>query len=653
MNDGEPTLLSTERDRILLPDGRRRQLLQVGAGSLLASLVGCGGGGESEATPTRPPSAQPAGKYRCDQVRLFQPIPRKEEPTHLPGGQPYSWLQHGATYEYVDLKGGWPWDNAGGDWIDKNLLRMGNAPWFSFTADKASGSAAVYAYAVDVTEALKKIRNDGRWNALILRSSGAPRTIASLQQTIHPKPVIEVTYDDDSSATLNCLFAANFSPGSVLTNSADPKHAIPVALEFEIPTKSVRQAMMRLTVTEHWSGSAPVISGFVLDPPVNRSHVEWGLAAAHGRLDIGLDSDTNIIGVHRYADGALYQDFVVPGPKNTGAEREFDPAIFGTGPTDRTKLPHAGLGKWINAESAFDTYQHFSLVSSSYTGEGFEPLVPGLGAMRIEMRAQAGIGEGAVVGYSGTTASVAKIYLPEPEFGVLKRLFVRYYMRLGKPYATPFSKRHQVYNELGGSPSWSDLGGKIGITPAHDTTYGGVSGTSGGGYGWQMRLGWADCDTGIGGPNENAIGLGLHTYDFQFNNLPGHRYSTDAPRNTQFGQRGGLAGTLYPGFWYCIEMEVDLNTVMDDAPGFLADGAVRMWIDGRLSYERSGMVMRSLPLYSPSVVSETNLRPVRQLGHRDLWLNWFHGGKTQNTLDRHLFFTGLAWGKRYIGPMLV
>ena len=85
-------------------------------------------------------------------------------------------------------------------------------------------------------------------------------------------------------------------------------------------------------------------------------------------------------------------------------------------------------------------------------------------------------------------------------------------------------------------------------------------------------------------------------------------------------------------------------------PGYLEDGAVRIWIDGRLVFERTAMVMRFLPLHA-AAADPSKLRPVRQLGHRDLWFNWFHGGKTYNPIDRTLFLTGLVWGREYIGPM--
>ena len=104
---------------------------------------------------------------------------------------------------------------------------------------------------------------------------------------------------------------------------------------------------------------------------------------------------------------------------------------------------------------------------------------------------------------------------------------------------------------------------------------------------------------------------------------------------------------LYADQWYCIETELKL---MPGAPGYVADGELRAWVDGRLAFERTGMVFRTQPIadlaYDPQ-----RLRPCRDLGIRGLWLNWFHGGKTVATFDRTTFYTGLVWAQDYIGPM--
>lgn len=253
-----------------------------------------------------------------------------------------------------------------------------------------------------------------------------------------------------------------------------------------------------------------------------------------------------------------------------------------------------------------------------------------------------------VVGYSGTLAGNGMIFLPESLFGRLGRIFVRYYVRIGTPYAPTANQRYEVYNNPGSS-DWTTMAGKFGIGPDHTTSYGGVSGTSGGGHGWQMRLIWADCDAGTAGPDEGGWGTGFHLYDFAYNNPPGHQLGGDSA-SERWGKIGGSGGVLYSGQWYCIETELKLNTVSNSGSGFTPDGELRAWVDGRMVYERTGMVFRTLPLVSAPYNSEL-LRPCRELGVRGLWLNWFHGGKTLASMDRTLFYTGLVWAKNYIGPM--
>jgi hypothetical protein len=406
----------------------------------------------------------------------------------------------------------------------------------------------------------------------------------------------------------------------------------------------VASAKLRFVVTDHWSGQQPSIDGFLLDPPINADPVRPGLAQGTAALDAGLDTHPDVIGVHRYLDGRPLADFVQPGQTPFTSEHLFDPAIYGTGPEDRSRLPHAGLGKWLNAGPPM------ALVPSSYQGDGFAPLVPGLGALRLQMPATPGVQDGSVVGNDGTLGGHARILLPEPLFGRLDRLFVRYYVRLGLPGNGPRPPRPHVLHRPG-QDVWTQLSGKFGIGPDHSTREGGVSGTSGGGAGWQMRLAWYECDAEQGGPDEGGWAAGFHLYDFQSNNPVGHRYGQDQPPQfDRWGQRGGTGGLLYAGHWYCIETELKLNTVVPAMPGFLPDGELRAWLDGRLVYEQSGMVFRSLPLKNPPY-HPSHLRACRELGVRGLWLNWFHGGQTVNTVDRTLFYTGLAWARQYIGPM--
>jgi len=427
---------------------------------------------------------------------------------------------------------------------------------------------------------------------------------------------------------------------SVMPDTIAAKFSLPLFAEFHRPTRPIKSAILSFEVVEHWSGRDTDIRGFLLDPPLNSDPVQHG-------------TGTGIQGRHDYTDGTALDDFLHPQAINHSDESHFDPAIWG-GASDTSKLPHLGLGKFILSS---EDRGNWSLVDSTYRGEGFEPLRPGHGAMRIHM-ADSGAVDGSVVRYYGGMAANGMIYLPESAFGRQGRIFIRYYQRLGTPYAPRKSDRKQVRHEPDGMPVWTTGAGKMGIGPDHSTFYGGVSGTSGGPYGWQLRGSWYDCDAEMGGPAEGGIYAGHHLYDYLHNNLhgkpvrspDGYDYGHQHAMLERWGQRGGLGGVLYAGHWYCVETELKLNTISDAAPGFLPDGELRTWLDGRLVYQRTGMVFRSGPVIRPAY-QQGRIRPARDLGVRGLWLNWFHGGKTWNTYARTTFYSALAWGNEYIGPM--
>jgi hypothetical protein len=648
----------------------RRVALQGAIASTAIGLFGCGGGEPLDGTTADAPDMQAMGvrsanpsaadllqteapaidaaKYRSSQRYLFQTIPAANIPPRI-SGSAYSLEQYGPTREYVDKHVGWPWDQAGGDWIDAGGVRHGTAPWFAAPLNAVKGNTASAAYAVDATMLVNRVQAEGRPLAILLTRTGAARSMAALKSATPPR--IDVSYADGESATLDCRVTALSSSSTSMPVTMGPKMSLPCFLEFEQPCKPVVSATLHLMILEHWSGASE-LRGWLLDPPKNTDPVRLGVAQQAGPLDLDIDQLPSIIGAHRYLDGTALADFALPGSINVGAEREFDPAIWGNGASDTTKLPHRGLGKWINVGA-----NDWSVVGSGYEGEGFQALAPGCGALRIHMPATPGLLDGSLVGYSGTAAANAYIYLPEHLFGRLDRIFVRHYFRLGSsgPYAPGIGNRLHVYQtkQADGTlaaPAWTDAGGKFGIMPEHTTSVGGVSGSAGGGNGWQMRMSWSDCDAGMGGPDEGGWSAGYHLYDFWVNQPQGYSYYGDNGRKSKFGQRGGLGGILYANQWYCMESELKLNTVMSDGPGFLPDGEIRTWIDGHLAFERTGMVFRTLPI-ADMAYNATKLRPCRELGIRGLWFNWFHGGKTKNVVDRTMFVTGLAWGHEYIGPM--
>lgn len=586
--------------------------------------------------------------YRNSRPYLFQSVPSRTIANRLPGGGAYLWDIYGPTYRYVDYETGWLWSQPGGDWLDRNFVRFGSAPWFSVPVGAVTGSSAVASYSVDVSAVLQLVFSARRWCALLLQRRNAERVIAGMSHPQYAPPVINVTYVGGAQAQLRCRMVAVNSSGSTGPYTVGAEVPLPAFVEFERPQAAVQSASLSFTITQHWSGTNPTLEGFLLDPPTTTATgATDGVASTAGRLDQSIEQNPAVIGAHRYVDGTQASDFIYGGYSNFGVERSYDPAIYGTGPTDLSKFPHAGLGKWVVGGSPL-----WSLVNSTYAGEGFAPLAPGLGAMRIVMPAEPGVQDGSVVGYSGTLAAHGMIFLPETLFGRLNHIFVRYYFRLGAPYAAPVARRYQVLHDTSGSPNsiaWTDYSGKFGIGPDHTTSYGGVSGSSGGGKGWQLRSSWADCDAGVGGPDEGGWCVGHHMYDYLVNNPPGYNYGATWGPEERWGQLGGIGGVLYAGQWYCIETELKLNSILSTAPGFLPDGELRTWIDGQLAYQRTGMVFRLTPDQYP--YNSELLRPCRELGVRGLWLNWFHGGKTLATIDRTTFYTGLVWSTQYIGPM--
>jgi len=582
-------------------------------------------------------------RYRSAQPYLLQPVPRAHVAPRVAGGAPLRWDQFGPTHRYVDAHTGWAWRVPGGDWTDADGTAQGDKPWFSVQTVPLGPGPQPADYTAEVTRLVNRVVERKHWLALMMLAPGAPRTISGLRHPLHQAPAIDVTYVDGEFERLRCRIVAALAPSSQQPVTALPETALPAVLEFDRPRRAVRSAKLRFTVVTHWSGRSPLVEGYLLDPPVAPPPVQQGLAASAGRLDDRLAERPGIIGVHRYADGSVLSDFVAGERVNFHAVRLFDPAIYGLGPHDSSRLPHSGLGKWHNAGPPL------VLVPSSYDGEGFQPLAPGLGALRLHMPA-ARITDGAVTGQDGTLGGHAMIFLPEPLYGRLDRLFVRYYVRLGLPGDAMPRHRLNVFRAPG-QPDWIAMSGKFGIGPDHSTSLGGVSGSSGGGGGWQMRLSWYECDAGVGGPDERGLAPGFHLYDFQGANPPGHRYGTEwGPQDERWGQRTGHGGMLYAGHWYCVETDLKLNSVSSRAPGYRADGELRAWVDGRLVWERTGMVFRTLPLAVGSG-DPARLPPCRELGVRGLWLNWFHGGRTPNTVPRTVFYTGLAWGTEYIGPM--
>ena len=388
------------------------------------------------------------------------------------------------------------------------------------------------------------------------------------------------------------------------------------------------------------------LQAFLLDPPTNSAPVRNGLASTSASLDATLASVGGVIGTMRFQDGSTLSDWVVPTAANFNGEAGFSPEYWG-GVADTRKWPYVDQGKFINAYAPGVT--DVTLVKSNYAANGFVPVAPGMGALRVHV-APENVVNGGSYPDGGTVGTSMVAFMPPADFGTLDHLFVRYYMLIGTPGTRTPADRLEVYES--GIPFWTELVGKTGIQPDASNAYGGNSGGSGGNYGWQMRLFWGEVDANVGGPDEGGQYMGFHLYDYLSQNPRGHNYGNGSDKPVQFERWNDLGGILYAGRQYCIETEIKLNTIDVVAKTWRADGELRAWVDGRLTYEQTGLIFRTtdgfatLPAYNPS-----KLRPTAKNGITRLWMNWFHGGHTQNTVDRNIFYSGLVWARSYIGPM--
>jgi len=616
-----------------------------------------------------PPSPSPSsGSYRDAHTRLFQTAGAQQIPSRLPGGGPYDYGNTGPTGQYVDKFCDWVWTNPFGDWLDANQVSQGTTDWASTVASSAGLSAghAPVANAINITTALQFVQANNRHCAFMLKSGGAPRVLAGRTYPDQTKaPYVAVVYADGTTANLACWCFTTLGTSQVaqtaLSTVGLPSNAQNAVIEFDRPNKPVQSATLHFWCTEqNWSGSPQTIlvTG-VANPPLRKAVVGGGVAASAGFADTNMAANPNAIYVHRYPDGEPQSATIDTGIGYTDAN--FDPAIWG-GAQDLSKFPHSIQGKWTLAnlpKQPPNLQGNLTKIDSTFTGHGFVPLAPGVGAI-MSVCTGRNVQDGDQELNAGNMFCQARLPLPFDRIGLQRHMRIRYYRRrhmeskVGDP-RTPTNRKH-IYSS--GTPRWTDRSGKTGIGFNHDTYGGGFSGTSGGDKGWQMRLSWYEADNNMGGPNEAGESVGYHLYDYLGNNPPGHRYgSADYYPGERFGQRGGFGGHFEFDRWYCIEHELKLNSV--DRPGpdgrlWTPDGELRTWVDGRLVYERTGMVFRALPYVAgESQPSQNHLTPMRELGVRELILNEFYGGQSDADCDIASFYALLVvadGSMGYIGP---
>ena len=659
----------------------------VGAGTVAA--CGCGGGGsaiaaaptggvaaETSPSPVSTESVAPAnavptgvvpvrvdGRYRTDQAQLFLTPPLGvvksgggsywEAPARASVAGPkaaFTFGTIGPTFSHVDVGSGWAWKNKNGDWIDTTATPQGASAHWRIDANAAAGAGSQFTYTVDASAGVKAAWNGKRWNAYIVRGDGTGRAFTSNQ---HASPPFQtVTYADGSTATLKCTAAISLEPSSAYAQGgaaevsvASGRHAV---LEFERPAKPVQSATLTMLVTQHGIGNS-ALNGFLVDPPLNSEPALSGLAAGYSR-DSGIKAHADVIFSHLYDDASSQADWIVAAGVNVYSNAQWSPDVFDPAAAkDTSKLPHVHQGKWIKNIGTT------TLVKSSFAGEGFAPLATGLGALRVNIPGSKA-SDGDAVGYAGAGGCDLAMYLPDALCGTLDEIYIRYYLRLGTHEPEYLANMKMFRSDPSSTAHYAAHGGKFGMGPSHWTQYGGNNNIGGGNIGWTSRNAWMEFPADVG---SGAMQPGVHSWD-----MLGY--------NGLMGSIGGLGAAMYPGFWYCIESRLKLNTVDLSATPFTADPAknlndaeIDIWIDGHKVLAMRNFSYRKLPLdYSsgPGTYNNTTkigrtpianglLVPIRTLGVTAVTLNDFNGGVLPAGTDRVKFYAGLVVSKKPIGMM--
>lgn len=612
---------------------------------------------DPESPPPAPapiPSAQVA--YRAQHEQLFQPIAQSHIPPRLPGQAARPLDYYGPDATRIEFQSGWTWQNKGGDWIDADGVQQGPKPWASLKITAPEWTET--AFSVDITAMLAEaVRRDISF-AFLLRGS----TVTEVSTRFGASPArVVVTMADGSTQSLELLFAGSATLASPA--QAKPTMSLPAFYEFAKPGEATVSAVLHFTAVVRNRYSKPDAGLFLLNPDKSLPAPRPG-GVDGGVLDANIAAVPSIIGAHRYLDSEPADTYIHDDPrpshaKNIGAEQNYSPELFG-GVVDASKYPYVGAGKWLNPTPAT------KVVKGADIPHG--PLAPGLGALRVEIAKDPQAVEGAFAAYAGFGVARLEMPLPADKIGRCDHLFVRQYFSWApiddQPDSLDLSEVKAVYKgQNNTNPAWTDVAGKFGIVPTHDTMVGGFSGSSGAGDGWEMRLAWSFPLTGKPGPQMGGLQVGWHLYDFMQQRHPQGKSSAGSAKPHGWGKVGGV---LYARRWYCIETELKLNSV--DKPGILPDGAphlingvqqfwspdgeLRCWIDGMLAWEDTGLIFRTNPARRrPADWKGLSMYPIRELGVRSLLLNTYVGGTSPSTRPHMHYYAGLAYGSEYIGPM--
>ena len=217
------------------------------------------------------------------------------------------------------------------------------------------------------------------------------------------------------------------------------------------------------------------------------------------------------------------------------------------------------------------------------------------------------------------------LHWPTSEAGMApQQMYLRYYIKLGPDFDA---------NQCSTDGSYAGDGGKFpGLGDTRTAEQCGNGGNPADGLNcWSMRANFRNCYSSDGNACSTKPGavtrIGSYLYHYQ---QPAPYGSAAHWDEDDWGQTGfncgspndvfcgiGDGGVLVPDRWYRVEMFVRMNTPSE------ADGEIRAWVDGTLSYEKTNMIFR--------------LDDHDNLHVRTIWLNVFKGGVNGNCVASEVY----------------
>jgi hypothetical protein len=197
-------------------------------------------------------------------------------------------------------------------------------------------------------------------------------------------------------------------------------------------------------------------------------------------------------------------------------------------------------------------------------------------------------------------------------------LFFRYLMWIGEDLYAGFNESGMKLSSMTGSYDWGTSGAPTNPEPTGPA-----------------KLHYRSWHSGKSAAAPHFYHFGTYEYDPE--------WPTAEHQNGRVNMANIVRGaSLRAGRWYCLEQELQLNTLTGnglDDPGGLAnvnaDGIERWWIDGVLVYEYTNLRMRGTP--------EVNLQTIP-------YLTVYHGGTTPPAAPFTYKLAGVCISSEYIGP---